>query len=124
MGKRDREKQKERQVAALEEIYQAFWSLRADAAREMEIPESTLNRALNRSNPGLMRNDTRLKVARFLGRRCGSEEELSRLLAETGWEMGEEEWEAAVECAVGERPVLHGAPRLSEGRVGVIQNSR
>jgi len=72
---------------------------------------------LNRSNPGLMRNDTRLKVARFLGRRCGSEEELSRLLAETGWEMGEEEWEAAVECAVSERPVLHGAPRLSEGRM-------
>ena len=70
-GKRERKQQKERQVAALERMYHKFgFSSVSEMRKAMAIPKTTMSQALNRSDPRLMANETRLKVARFLGCQC------------------------------------------------------
>ncbi len=76
------------------------------------ISLSTLNRAMNEQNPVPLSPAKRLVLARFLGRRCESVEELERVLRKTGWHLTEEEWAEALE-GMGIR-CLHGIPVYAE----------
>ena len=118
MIEEERERQKKRQAVAWNRIYHKF------GIRSMEemgdavgVSKATISRALGHSNPILASRTTRLGMAQFLGKRCGDEEELKWMLAETGLEMEEEEWREAQAQVVRGRSVLRGVPRLSRGRM-------
>jgi len=112
----ERRLKKKRQVEALRNIYCQFeFKSLAEMAREVNISTATLSRAMDGSKPTLMLAATRLAVARFLGRHCTSEEQLTGVLAETGWELTDEEWDEAVQYMQRKR-VFYGMPQRVEGR--------
>ncbi len=119
MNRSGKRAKKESQVAGLERILKVFeFQTLREAGREMGIAKSTLSRALNSSEPGLLSGESRRKVVRFLGRQSESEEGLRELMEEVGWEVDEEEWAEGSACLkVGGEAILHDVPYLALDRV-------
>ncbi len=119
-GKSDGEGQDEKraQVDALRAIQRRLGlASQEEMAREIGVNAGTLSRALNERQPSLMLPETRLKVARFLGRRCASEGELEALEQETGWRLSaRERQEARGYLRRSSNSPLHGVPWRIEWR--------
>jgi tetratricopeptide (TPR) repeat protein len=92
--------------------YFGFRSIR-EMAQATGIDRSALTRAMNAQKPRKLARESRLRLARFLGRACESPEQLQQALHQTGWVLSEEELTEALswmrrEC------LLFGVPLFPE----------
>ncbi len=95
--------------------YFGFRSL-TQMARAIGLDKSVLIRAASPSRPRSLSPQSRLQIARFLGRQAGNEETLRHILETTGWVLSEEEQAEALSWMRRERR-LFGVPLfLDEGR--------
>ncbi len=108
--KEGRKQRQECQVEALERIQQKFgFRSPGEMGQAMNVPRSTMYRAMDRSKFCLLAKDNRRNIARFLGCQSRDEEALEVLLDEIEWEMvTEEESEEALAYVVGDAGVWRG----------------
>ena len=119
-----REREKMRQGRALNNL---LTCLRLPSQQQMAeatgISKSVLSRAI--SGQTLMSRGNRLKLARYLGERCETEQEVERVLRETGWHLDSEEWGEVRQYMLKGNTPMHGVPYLPEGmlvrRPGVLE---
>lgn len=105
-----RESEKNEQAEALLAIMLHFaFSTNTNLTKSTGISESVITRTLSKQT--LMSKVNRLKLAKFLGSKCASADELRRLSSKLGWNLSDEEFAAAESyLALPEEVGLHGIP--------------
>ena len=76
------------------------------------ISKSVISRSINGKN--LMTPQNRVKMARCLGKRCKTEQELEGILRETGWYLTSAEWREARQYMMKDDTPTYGVPWLKE----------